>query len=71
MQNIAEKNTLLDQAELACYLRRSEAWCERMRWTGAGPKFVKVGRKPFYRLSDVEAWLDAQTRASTSDPGAA
>lgn len=69
MQN--EKNALLDQSELATFLRRSEAWCERARWQGNGPRFIKVGRKPFYRLSDVENWLEAQTRTSTSDQGTA
>jgi hypothetical protein len=71
MQNINDKSALLNQSELAHYLRRSEAWCERARWQGNGPRFIKVGRKPFYRLSDVESWLEAQTRVSTSDRGAA
>ncbi|MHB1529370.1 MAG: helix-turn-helix transcriptional regulator [Acidiferrobacteraceae bacterium] len=59
----------MDQAELARILRRSEAWCERARWSGTGPCFIKVGRKPFYRLADVEEWLQSQTRTSTSDRG--
>lgn len=39
------------------------------RWRGDGPPFVKLGRAVRYRLSDLSAWLDAQTRTSTSDDG--
>lgn len=70
MQN-NDKNALLDQPELAAYLRRSEVWTERARWEGNGARFIKIGRKPFYRWSDVGAWLEARTRTSTSDRGAA
>lgn len=63
------QDTFMDQAELADFLRRSEAWCERARWAGTGPRFVKIGRKPFYRLKDVEVWIESRTRTSTSDRG--
>lgn len=50
--------TLLTQAELAEYLGKSLAWCERARWEGAGPKFIKLGRHVRYRVADVLAWID-------------
>ncbi|MBN9105487.1 MAG: hypothetical protein J0I14_10830 [Propionibacteriaceae bacterium] len=34
-----------------------------LRWwrvQGYGPKFFKVGKRVFYRRTDVQAWLDAQ-----------
>ncbi len=31
------------------------------------PKFLKIGRNVKYRWNDVEEWLDAQTRNSTSE----
>lgn len=43
---------------------------ERWRVHGTGPKFVKVGRRVFYRVADVEAYLDANTCQSTSDKAA-
>jgi predicted DNA-binding transcriptional regulator AlpA len=49
---------LMDQKELAAYLGKSTAWCERARWAGEGPKFIKLGRHVRYRVSDVLAWLD-------------
>lgn len=39
---------------------------DNWRWNGAGPPFIKVGGRVRYRLSDLAAWLDAQTVTSTS-----
>lgn len=66
-----EPDALYTQTELAPILRKSLAWFERSRWAGNGPAYVKVGRQPLYRGRDVLAWLDARTRVSTSDRGAA
>lgn len=43
---------------------------EKWRWAGTGPRFIRVGGRVYYRLSDLEDWLRSQTRASTSDKGA-
>lgn len=40
------------------------------RMTGRGPKYIRYGGKTgriVYRLSDLEAWLDAQTHQNTSE----
>jgi hypothetical protein len=29
---------------------------ERWRWTGIGPRFLKIGRRVRYRLEDIEAY---------------
>lgn len=39
------------------------------RVMGAGPSFVKFGRKVFYRASRIPAWLDSLER--TKRPGSA
>ena len=59
---------LLTQKDLAAYLGKSLAWCERARWDGKGPQFVKLGRNVRYRAEDVLAWIDANARVSTTDP---
>ena len=65
-----EDDRLYDQIELIEPLKKSKQWFERSRWNGTGPKYIKIGRKPLYRGSDLNAWLDEQVRKSTSDKGA-
>lgn len=57
---------LMDQRELAAYLGKSTAWCERARWAGEGPRFIKLGRHCRYRADDVLAWIEECARTSTT-----
>jgi predicted DNA-binding transcriptional regulator AlpA len=57
----------MSQKDLAAYLGKSIAWCERARWTGDGPVFVKLGRNVRYRAADVLAWIEANARTSTTE----
>ena len=44
--------------------------CERIRNPNSknvGPKFKKVGNKIFYKVRDVQAWIEACGRDSTRD----
>lgn len=65
------KETHLNQLELAVRWRISHRTLERWRLTGEGPKFLKVGGRVVYRLSDVEEYEQSIVRSSTSDPGQA
>lgn len=58
---------LMDQRDLANYLGKSIAWCERARWAGEGPRFIKLGRHVRYRADDVLAWIEANARTSTTE----
>ncbi|ADH85953.1 helix-turn-helix transcriptional regulator [Desulfurivibrio alkaliphilus] len=49
---------LWDQKQLCAYVKKSEAWAERARWAGEGPKYIKLGRHVRYRVSDVLEWLN-------------
>lgn len=40
---------------------------ERKRADGTGPRFVKAGRLVRYTDHDLETWIVAQTRSSTSE----
>ena len=62
-------NDLLTTEEAAEYLHLSPRTLERYRVTGEGPKYLKVGRRVFYRRGDLDRWLDSCIRRSTSDPG--
>jgi predicted DNA-binding transcriptional regulator AlpA len=61
---------LLNQQEAAARLRLSERTLERSRVTGDGPPFVKAGRRVLYRPADLDEWIAARVRTSTSDIGA-
>ncbi len=42
---------------------------ERWRWAGEGPRFLKLGGRVVYRLTDIEVFEEAQLRSCTStDP---
>jgi hypothetical protein len=41
----------------------------KLRITGEGPAFLKIGNLIFYEEDRVEAWLESKRRTSTSDPG--
>ena len=58
---------LMTQRELAAYLSKSTAWCERARWAGEGPKFVKLGRHVRYKADDIYSWIEENIHHSTTD----
>lgn len=41
----------------------------KLRCTGEGPEFVKIGRRIFYEEPKFEEWLAKKRRVSTSDNG--
>jgi hypothetical protein len=43
----------------------ARATLAKWRVTGDGPKFVRVGRTPLYRGSDINAWLFSRTVSHT------
>ena len=57
---------LLTQKRLSELIDVSERTLERWRVEGAGPAFVKAGRRVLYQSSDIEAWLAESRRHSTS-----
>lgn len=57
---------LIDPPELGKRLGKSTAALANWRYQGLGPRFIKLGPKAVrYRVRDVEAWLDEQTRQQT------
>jgi predicted DNA-binding transcriptional regulator AlpA len=56
----------------ARYVALSESTLTKLRLTGDGPPFVQVGpRAVAYRKADLDAWLEARVRHSTSGQRAA
>ncbi len=53
--------------ELAERWRISADTLARWRWTGDGPRFLKVSGKVLYRLADIEAYEAAHVRSRTDE----
>jgi len=66
-----EPSELLLTPEAALHLRVTPATLKLWRLRGIGPRFVKLGRRVAYRLADLESYLVACERQSTSGPAAA
>ena len=59
--------TLLKQRDAATICWLSERTLERLRVSGAGPKFVRLGKSVRYRLVDLEEWITSRVVGSTSE----
>lgn len=62
-----ENLEILTSAEAAEYLRLSRSTLAKMRLSGGGPVFTKLGRRVVYEMGDLEAWVLANKHSSTSE----
>ncbi len=63
-----QEPTTFRSREAGSYLAHAESTLAKVRRRGDGPRFVKLGGKAVvYRKSDLDAWLEANVRRSTSD----
>ena len=60
---------LLTQREAADLLRLNERTLIRLRVSGGGPKYVRIGKTKAvrYRQEDVQSWLASKLIGSTSE----
>ncbi|MGO4258774.1 helix-turn-helix transcriptional regulator [Marmoricola sp. RAF53] len=54
-------DTLLRARVVADLLGTTEGRLANMRCAGVGPTFIKIGHSVRYRVSDIEAYLNANT----------
>lgn len=62
--------TLLNSSLAADWLGLSASTLAKLRLTGKGPAYLKLGRRVVYRTDDLEAWIEAHRHMSTSEYGA-
>lgn len=67
MNNAFGNTTLLTPKQVAERYGPSTSTLAKMRLSGTGPVFVKLGRRVAYRLEDVEAWVVENRFRSTSE----
>ena len=69
MLQFTSENRLLKEHEVARVLNVEVATLRRWRWAGQGPRFIKVGAAVRYDPADLNAFIKAGVRTSTSDFG--
>ena len=67
----ATEHHKLSSPEAAQYLGISPNTLPKWRVFGGGPVYRKLGRRVVYDTRDLDKWLDAHRRSSTSDAGKA
>jgi hypothetical protein len=60
---------MLSTADAAERCSLGKSTLEKLRLTGGGPRFIKLGRRVIYHPNDLDDWLIAHRRNSTSDHG--
>jgi predicted DNA-binding transcriptional regulator AlpA len=60
----------LTRKEAACHLRLGESTLAKLFVSGDGPTAIKIGRSVRYSSVDLNEWMAARRRKSTSDTGA-
>jgi hypothetical protein len=48
-----------------------EGYQAKMRCSGVGPEYIKVGSKIYYEEASIQRWLKKKRRRSTCDTGVA
>jgi predicted DNA-binding transcriptional regulator AlpA len=51
---------LLNQEAAATMIGVKIATLANWRHFGKGPKYIKVGRSAYYKISDIDSWLDSR-----------
>lgn len=59
----------MSASKAAEYTVSSVSTLAKLRLKGGGPRFCRIGRAIRYRRSDLDEWLIASSRRSTSDTG--
>lgn len=59
----------LDTKEAAAYLGLSPKTLVKMRVTGGGPRYAKVGRRVIYDVADLDSWIEKRKRRFTGESG--
>lgn len=62
-------SAVVPASDAARILNLSQSTLAKLRLSGKGPAYCKLGRRVVYRQEDLAAWLQKNRRSSTSDSG--
>ncbi|QRI63611.1 helix-turn-helix domain-containing protein [Shinella sp. PSBB067] len=57
---------MLRTPQAAKYLNISASTLNKLRLVGGGPRYAKLGKSVVYDPADLDAWVEANRRTSTS-----
>lgn len=60
----------LSTYQAAEYLGLGKSTLDKLRLTGGGPIFIKIGKRIVYDPADLDTWFDRHKRSSTSQKAA-
>ena len=69
MRALEQISRRVTTVEAAAYCGSTKSTVEKLRVYGGGPAFIKIGSRVVYDVADLDAWLSARRRLSTSDTG--
>ena len=58
---------IVSTEEVAAYLGLAPITLAKMRTTGGGPRYLKLGRAVRYRMADVQQWALEQRHSHTAE----
>jgi predicted DNA-binding transcriptional regulator AlpA len=61
------QSSLLDAQSAADWTGLSTSTLAKLRLTGNGPVYIKLGRRVAYKPEDLEAWIEVHRVKSTSE----
>lgn len=65
-----ELSKVLNAEVAARYVGLSQSTLAKLRLTGNGPTYCKLGRRVVYRQKDLDDWLQSRIASDTSDANA-
>ena len=61
-------DTLIRASDVPGYVGIAKQTMSRWRHQGEPPRFVRLGRRVFYRAGDLRSWVRSQVRENTIQP---
>ncbi|HCJ70404.1 helix-turn-helix transcriptional regulator [Agrobacterium pusense] len=66
MQENVHDASMMRTIDAAAFVGLSPSTLTKLRLTGGGPLYLKLGKTVVYDRSDLKTWLDSKRRRSTS-----
>lgn len=63
---LANQRRMLRTEDAATYTGLSASTLTKLRLTGGGPEYIKLGKAVVYDPADLDGWLCSKRRRSTS-----